>query len=184
MRKKDGFSCWYKAMTAVIRQGTHFYKAGSLETGRGVVANASPLAEPVQRTPGLGNGELRRAFCPYPAARSRAHCLGVGGVALDWAVPTRREDKAAAADCGGRPGHSCRGPPASFRAAPVHADVSAHWLCPSKSSRLGTHGLHDDGRGRGSWSAIPPQVSWGPGGGSFRPLSIVVLIEHLLSSQH
>ena len=96
MRKKDGFSCWYKAMTAVIRKGTHFYRSASLETGRGIVANASPLAEPVRRTPGLGNGELRRAFCPYPDARSRAHCLGVGGVALDWAVPTRREDKAAA----------------------------------------------------------------------------------------
>lgn len=118
VRKKDGLSCWYKAMTAIIRQGRHLYKRGSLEPGRGIVANASPLAKPVQGTPGLGNGELRKAFCPYPAARSRAHCLGVGGVALDWAVPTRREDnaaapagEAAAADCGGRPGHSCRVPP-------------------------------------------------------------------------
>lgn len=173
MRKKDGLSCWYKAMTAVIRQERHLYKRDSLETGREIVANAPRLAEPVLGAPGLGNGELRKAFCPYPAACSRAHCLGVGGVAVDWAIPTRREDntaapagEAAAADCGGRPGPSCRVPPASFRAAPVHADASAHWLCPSKSSRLGTHGLQDDGRGRGSLKCHSSPSFLGVGGAS------------------
>ena len=123
-------------MAIIIRKGKHLYIGVVWRLAGDSYQNASLLsflAGLVQGTPGLGNGELRKALCPFPAARSRAHCLGVGSVTLDWAVPTRREDnaaaaagEAAAADCGGRPEQYCRAPPASFRAARTHAEASAH----------------------------------------------------------
>lgn len=102
-------------------------------TSRGLIIKASLLSfldGLVRGTPGPGNGELRKALCPFPAARTRVHCLRVGAVALDWAVPTRREDnaaaagKAAAADCSGRPGHYF-GPLLSLPEPPERT----HWRC-------------------------------------------------------
>jgi hypothetical protein len=104
----------------IFKRGKCFYKdvLGRIEGNS--QQNASPLsfhAGLAPKTPGLGDEKLRKALCPFPAARSPAHCLGVRAVALHWAVSTRREDnawrppaQAAAADCSGRRGH-CRGLP-------------------------------------------------------------------------
>ncbi|XP_047549500.1 uncharacterized protein LOC125079791 [Lutra lutra] len=49
--------------------------------------------------------ESRKALSLFPAVRSPPHRLGVGSVALRWAVPTRQSDNAAEAaggGCGGR----------------------------------------------------------------------------------